>query len=312
MSFAYVFPSNLQAPLVRPPLSRTPDSRRIVLRSTSNSISGSYPLYDLLSISTESGSISVDVTPHSASSEGPSEPASLQLKSSSGSVHVTFPEPFVEHHMRSDGATSNPPPPYQPTIEAADHDDSARYDTQTDRYSNSEQNYGDGSGNAATESGIPAREYITSVSTRSASISGTFPLGSQTSLDSRSGSLGGIELVVVPINTSGARRLRTVSVDGMQNVRVVDDGFWDMAKSAWWQGMVSKHESHSGSINVEYPDSWEGTIEVQTESGSIGVTGRGVEIIREGQGRVVARKGKEGGGKVIVRARSGSVDLRFG
>ncbi|KAI0457254.1 hypothetical protein F5B21DRAFT_464830 [Xylaria acuta] len=312
MTFAYVFPSKLQAPLVRPPLSQTPDPRRIVIRSSSNSISGSYPLYDLLSISTESGSISVAVTPHSASSEDPSQPASLDLKSNSGSVHVNFPETFVEHHIRSDSVTSEPPPPYSSTIKVADHDDSAQYDTQADRDSNPEQNYGDGSGNAAIQSGIPAREYITSVSTRSASISGTFPLGSYTSLNSQSGSLSGIELVVVPTNTSGSRRLKTISADGMQSVRVVDNDFWTVGKNAWWEGMVSKHESHSGSINMEYPDSWEGTIEVETESGSISVTGRGVEIIREGQGRVIARKGKEGGGKVMVRARSGSVNLRFG
>ncbi|KAI3333093.1 hypothetical protein F4824DRAFT_503385 [Ustulina deusta] len=150
VSCAYVFPSELQAPLIQPPLPQTPDLRRIILQTTSKSISGSYPLYDLLSIATESRSISVAVAPHSAS-EDPSRPASLELKSSSGSVHVTFPGTFVE------------------------------------------------------PSGIPVREYITSVSTQSTSISGTFPLGSHTSLDSRSGSLSA-ELVVAPINTAGPRR----------------------------------------------------------------------------------------------------------
>ncbi|KAI1193038.1 hypothetical protein F5X97DRAFT_315523 [Nemania serpens] len=257
ISCVSVFPSELQAPLIQPPLPQAPDPRRIILQTTSKSISGSYPLYDLLSISTESGSISVAVTPHAASSEDPSRPASLVLRSSSGSVHVTFPGTFVE------------------------------------------------------QSGVPVREYITSVSTRSTSISGTFPLGSHTSLESRSGSLSA-ELVVAPINTAGPRRLRTVSLSGTQSVRVVDDGLWALVGDAWWDGMVSRHETRSGSINLEYPDSWEGTIEVESKSGSISVTGRGVEIIREINGRVFARKGKEGGGKIMVRAGSGSVDLRFG
>ncbi|KAI1120609.1 hypothetical protein F5Y10DRAFT_258054 [Nemania abortiva] len=311
MRFAYALPSEPQAPLIRPPLPQTPDPRRIVLRETSNSISGSYPLYDLLSISTESGSISVAVTPHPASSEDPFQPASLELKSKSGSVHVTFSETFVEHQVTSDGVTPNPPPPHLSTIEA-DHDDSARYDSHTNRDSSSEQNYGDRSWDAAAQPGIPARDYITSVSTRSASISGTFPLGSHTSLDSQSGSLSGIELVVVPIDKPRPRFLKTVSRDGMQGVRVVVDDFWAVGKNAWWEGMVSTHESRSGSISVEYPDSWEGAIEVDTESGSISVTGRGVEIIREAQSRVIARKGKGRGGKVMARARSGSVNLRFG
>ncbi|KAI1737367.1 hypothetical protein F4680DRAFT_468317, partial [Xylaria scruposa] len=256
-----------------------PDSRRIILRTSSKSISGSYPLYDLLSISTESGSISVDVTPHPASEEDPSQPASLEIKSHSGSVHATFSDGFLGPYV--------------------DRDDSAK------------TNYGGRYGDTAIQSGTPAREYITSVSTRSASISGTFPLGALTSLDSQAGSISGVELVVVPMSTSGPRRLRTISHGGMQSVRVVHDDFWPVAKEAWWEGMVSKHESHSGSINVEYPDSWEGTIEVESRSGSISVTGRGVEIIREEQGRMIARKGKDGG-KVIVKAWSGSVDLRFG
>ncbi|KAI0191799.1 hypothetical protein EV127DRAFT_480248 [Xylaria flabelliformis] len=275
----YRFPSEPQVPLAPPPYSQAPDSRRIILRTSSNSISGSYPLYDLLSISTESGSISVDVTPRPASSEDPSQPASLEIKSDSGSVHATFSEGFLDSFV--------------------------------DRDDDSKTNYRGGYEKTAIQPGIPAREYITSVNTQSASISGTFPLGSRTSLESQSGIIGGVELVVVPVSISGPRRLRTITHAGMQSVRVVHDDFWPMVKEAWWERMVSEHESHSGLINVEYPDSWEGTIEVEAHSGSISVTGRGVEIIREGQGRMIARKGKDGG-KVIVRAWSGSVDLRFG
>lgn len=92
----------------------------------------------------------------------------------------------------------------------------------------------------------------------------------------------------------------------------MDGGFWALGKDAWWVGMVSRHETRSGSVDLEYPDSWEGTIEVASKSGSTSVTGRGVEIIREIDGRVFARKGRESGGKIMVRSASGSVDLRFG
>lgn len=116
----------------------------------------------------------------------------------------------------------------------------------------------------------------------------------------------------MPVKGSEARRLSTLSPSGSQKVRITEDYFWAGQKEAWWQGMESRHESRSGAINVAYPDSWEGMIEVETGSGSISVTGRGVEIIREGRGRVLAQKGEKGGGKVIVRAASGSVNLRFG
>jgi hypothetical protein len=92
----------------------------------------------------------------------------------------------------------------------------------------------------------------------------------------------------------------------------VEESIGAEEKETWWEGMLSKHESQSGSIHVEYPDTWEGTIDVGTESGRVSVTGRGVEILREGMGRIIARKGEDGGGKVIARAGSGSVDLKFG
>ncbi|KAI8632829.1 hypothetical protein F5Y19DRAFT_419121 [Xylariaceae sp. FL1651] len=268
LSSAYAPDYNLQEPLIQPPHRQTPDSRRVVIRESSQSVSGSYPLYDLLSIATQSGSISVSVTPHSAPSEDPSHPASLELTSKSGSVHAT-----LSHAFAGDDASFLP---------------------------------------WAARPGIPARDYVTSVSAHSGSISGTFPLGIDTWLQSRSGGLGGIELVVMPVSTPGSRKLETVSHGGMQSIRIVDGGFWAAMEEPWWEGMVSRHESHSGSINVEYPNSWEGTIEVETGSGSASVTGRGVEIIREEQGRILARKGKGNGGKVVVRAGSGSVNLRFG
>lgn len=77
--------------------------------------------------------------------------------------------------------------------------------------------------------------------------------------------------------------------------------------------MVAQHESHSGVVDVEYPDAWEGVVEVESGSGSIDVSGRGVEVVREGKGRVVARKGKGGnGGRVVVMTGSGSVKVRLG
>jgi len=282
-------------------------SRRIALRSSSSSISGSYSLYDLLSIATQSGSISVHVTLQSASSNNPFQPATLELRSKSGSVRATLSEAFIYHHAGADGAT-DPPPPYSSALDA---DDDVKSDTYADPGYTLEQYRKDRPSNAVIQSGFPDREYITSVNTQSGSISGTFPLGARTGLESHSGSLSRVELIVVPVRFLGSRRLSTMSHSGSQSVRIVENCSW-ATEEAWWEGMLSKHESRSGSINVEYPDSWEGTIEVETESGSVSIKGIGVEIIREGRGRVVARKGKEGSGKVMVRSGSGKVDLRFG
>ena len=64
--------------------------RRIEIYTGSGSVSGTYPLYDLLKITTHSGSISVDVDPQEASRSKP-KPAVLELHSMSGRVSVNTP-----------------------------------------------------------------------------------------------------------------------------------------------------------------------------------------------------------------------------
>ena len=60
-------------------------SRETIIDVRSASVSGSYPLYDLLSIHTDSGSINTDIIPKNASREVV-KPAILRLSSTSGSV----------------------------------------------------------------------------------------------------------------------------------------------------------------------------------------------------------------------------------
>ena len=64
--------------------------RSIEIHTGSGSVSGTYPLYDLLKVSTQSGSISVDVDPQEASRSEP-KPAVLELHSTSGTVSVDTP-----------------------------------------------------------------------------------------------------------------------------------------------------------------------------------------------------------------------------
>ncbi|KAF2432023.1 hypothetical protein EJ08DRAFT_659376 [Tothia fuscella] len=65
-------------------------SRKTYIDSKSNSISGTCPLYDLLSIRSQSGSISINVEPQKVDKEHP-EPAVLIVQSKSGSVNINFP-----------------------------------------------------------------------------------------------------------------------------------------------------------------------------------------------------------------------------
>ncbi|KAG7008711.1 C6 transcription factor [Physcia stellaris] len=78
-------------------------SREIIIHLSSGSITGTYPLYDLLSMRTTSGSISISLTLHNASTSSPSKPATLQIDSSSGSIRAHTPSlslPPVQPHPR--------------------------------------------------------------------------------------------------------------------------------------------------------------------------------------------------------------------
>ena len=63
------------------------NARETYIHVTSGSVTGSYPLYDILDISTKSGSIDIDVEPKDAGG-GDVQPAILRLSSQSGSIRA--------------------------------------------------------------------------------------------------------------------------------------------------------------------------------------------------------------------------------
>ena len=72
------------------PINGTLPHRQIRQHETSHSISGTYPLYDLLDLKTSSGSISVTIVPHPGEA-----PAILLIESSSGSINVKIDKSYL-------------------------------------------------------------------------------------------------------------------------------------------------------------------------------------------------------------------------
>ena len=70
-------------------------SRSTIINQLSQSVTGTFPLYDLLSITTMSGSINITVIPQPASSSAKA-PAALRLSTMSGAINVTM-EPFLNN-----------------------------------------------------------------------------------------------------------------------------------------------------------------------------------------------------------------------
>lgn len=92
---------------VRPPLTMTMYSRETIINVDSASVTGAYPLYDLLSIHTSSGSIDITIEPKGANKDNV-KPAALRLTSNSGSIRATTSRTSVpDRDYRTDISTSD-------------------------------------------------------------------------------------------------------------------------------------------------------------------------------------------------------------
>ncbi|SLM34623.1 Domain of unknown function DUF4098 [Lasallia pustulata] len=68
----------------------TPGDRRTIVHTTSNSITGNYPLLDLLDLETTSGSIYVTVSAEEPDEDGPAQAAEFVAKSTSGDIRANL------------------------------------------------------------------------------------------------------------------------------------------------------------------------------------------------------------------------------
>lgn len=102
-----VFSASLSIKANSTPSKLSINSRETTIDISSGSVTGSYPLYDLLSIHTDSGSIDVMIEPKEASRESV-KPAVLRLTSNSGSVRaVTSTVTVPKRDYRADVYTSS-------------------------------------------------------------------------------------------------------------------------------------------------------------------------------------------------------------
>lgn len=102
-----VYSATLSIKANNAPEKLTINSRETVIDVSSGSVTGSYPLYDYLSIHTESGSIDVTIDPKAAFKENV-KPAVLRLTSNSGSVRArTSTVAAPDREYRADVSTSS-------------------------------------------------------------------------------------------------------------------------------------------------------------------------------------------------------------
>lgn len=161
-----------------------------------------------------------------------------------------------------------------------------------------------------TDDKIPEREYRTRCETESGTITGEFILGLMASFRTTSGAS---RTTILPYAANMfASTLRTETRVGSTRVHVLTplrDSKDVMNR------LHSLHTSQAASLELKYPQSWEGYIDGETTSGSITLKGKDVERIKHYKGplstKILARKG-EGNSRLDFSTTAGSVSVEVG
>jgi DUF4097 and DUF4098 domain-containing protein YvlB len=222
------------------------NSRKIEIQTTSGTVSGLFPLADLLSIKTISGDILADVDPKEADDK--KHDGVLIVRTTSGTLKV----------------------------------------------------------NTATDS-IPSRNFITEVGSVTGAISGSFLLGTRSTVITTGGSIN------TDFYTAGKVADRSLTIESVSGAitSTVDDKSYDLGS------LRSNLGSRSGSIDFKLPAAWEGQLKGISTSGSISITGNGVEVIKDtdsypGVGRTVVAKKGDGKSFATADTISGQINVRVG
>ena len=120
----------------------------------------------------------------------------------------------------------------------------------------------------------------TSVRTSAGSIKGTYTLGEYLVLLSNAGTID-VEVVVDTSVQSPKAKFKTQSQAGSTSV--------DLLPPLKHRDQIeSSHVSQAGSVTLNYPGEWEGTVEAQIAAGSLKLSGEGLRIV-ESRGQLVDR-----------------------
>ncbi|OAQ98529.1 hypothetical protein LLEC1_02778 [Akanthomyces lecanii] len=167
---------------------------------------------------------------------------------------------------------------------------------------------------AASRVHFPSRNSSVTIITTSGSIRAVLGLTKSVTIRSSSGSQN---ITALLSDHSHDRRsdFVTASSSGTQSITVVSAAQLDKTESSAVEktdgtGFVCKHSNRSGSVRIAYPGEWEGTVEAHSYSGSISVTGEGVDMDRAHH-RVTGVKGTPEH-HTDVGTSSGSISVNFG
>jgi len=262
-----------------------PESREIVVENTHDAIWGRFPLYDLLSLTTTSGSIAVMIDPQPADPADPFKPARVILKSESGSIFVGFSSPSAASERGK-----------------YFHNDDGKHGI-TNRGSKGKYKYKNKNKKGkkiVSDTHLPPRPYQLDIQSGSGSISGSYVFSTSANILSQSGSIRARLVPIVLSNTSSLDPTnRTISIttsshSGSTHLEITEPWFLSSKKS--YKGTAinpprdsfdivatASHIVHgSGSMLITYPPSWAGRVHAESAgNGKICLGGKGLQVHKD-------------------------------
>ena len=284
-------------------------SRRITVETISGAITGSYPLLDDLLLSSQSGSIDVNVVPKPAEKSAPA-PADLEVQTASGSIHVGLPVGFVAEYTPVSRD-------YITRVHSLSGGISGTY------YLGSESSFKTTSGSIEiTTLPVLPKEIEPRMSKAPPNLFETHTISGTTAITV----LDPIFFANIALEHPPSTKNPCKSVDdedpylllppdsiSMSKVEETPD-----AKTVKLRSLRSSHSSNNGKVTARYPNAWQGTVHAKTVSGAVTVNGDGFRTVKSrtgpGYSEVVKRRGvdKEAEGSFVDLGNiSGAVDFEI-
>nr|KMM73194.1 hypothetical protein CPAG_09483 [Coccidioides posadasii RMSCC 3488] len=276
--------------------------REIKIRRRSTGIAGKYPLYDLLSLRTRSGSIAVVIDPQPADPNDPDKPARVDISSRSGSVLVQFRMPEHEgwyNYAEFDDDMKD----LKAELGSIRDEGRARWTKSRPMRSHSTRKSKWNAHSTKKLTTLPPRPYEIKITTRSGSITANVAFSTGAKISSRSGNINARLTPLVFQDADYLEKYKNVSIttanrQGETNLVLNEALIFQRPESnhthpPWMRGLRHSYEltataTHTtrglGSVFVTYPPSWAGHVHaIASRTGNILVGGEGVQIIQRGK-----------------------------
>jgi hypothetical protein len=158
---------------------------------------------------------------------------------------------------------------------------------------------------------LPARDYRTTIVSRSGTVSGNIVHGEDTKVTMESGNLSLIILPYAAINHKPSS-LTTLTTSGSMSIELLKP--WNPQGNSL-TNLLSSHSLESGNLVLNYPKEWAGSVQSESSGGRLRIKGSNVTVDDErihGQRRFLEAMKEGGDSELKLNISSGNVVAVFG